>query len=154
SLLTLHSGLAPDFVRSHKSLARVVCARYRRVIAVNPAIASALTDAGVADAKIVVLPAFTPSALRLRVPPPGLSQLRRAHSLLVACALAPGPEYGAMVMLDAFRIVHAHNNRAGLVVYGPGTHDPALAAAARARGLDGAVHLLGELPRERALAVV
>ncbi|MCU1277674.1 MAG: group 1 glycosyl transferase, partial [bacterium] len=42
----------------------------------------------------------------------------------------------------------------GLVLYGPGTHEPALAAAARARGLDGSVHHLGELERRRALAVV
>jgi glycosyltransferase involved in cell wall biosynthesis len=154
SLLTLHSGLAPDFVRSHKTIARTVCARYRRVIAVNPAIATALVDAGVDAQHIVVCPAFTPSALAFRVPPPGLAQLRRVHPLLVSCALAPGPEYGAMVMLDAFKIVHTHNSAAGLVLYGPGTRDPALAAAARARGLDGAVHYLGELPRERALAVV
>jgi glycogen(starch) synthase len=154
SLLTLHSGLAPDFVRSHKSMVRDVCARYRATIAVNPAIGAALVDAGVDAKDIVVCPAFTPSALALRVPPPGLEQLRRAHSLLVACALAPGPEYGAMVMLDAFQIVHSHNKEAGLILYGPGTRDPALAAAARARGLDGVVHFLGELPRERALAVV
>src|SRR5262249_10507807 len=43
---------------------------------------------------------------------------------------------------------------AGLIVYGPGTRAPALAAAVRARGLAGAVHHLGELPRERALAVI
>ena len=60
SLLTLHSGLAPDFVRSHKILAREICARYGRVIAVNPDIAAALTDAGVAAEHIVVCPAFTP----------------------------------------------------------------------------------------------
>ncbi len=154
SLLTLHSGLAPDFVRTHKSLAREVCARYRRIVAVNPAIAAALVDAGVGAQQIVVCPAFTPSALAFRVPPPGLTQLRRAHRLLIACALAPGPEYGAMVMLDAFKIVHSQHSDAGLILYGPGTRAPELAAAVRARGLAGAVHHLGELPRERALAVV
>jgi glycosyltransferase involved in cell wall biosynthesis len=154
SLLTLHSGLAPDFVRSHNNVARAVCRRYSAVVAVNPAIADALVNAGVPAADIVVSPAFTPAALAFRLPPPGLPQLRRAHRLLIACALAPGPEYGAMVLLDAFKIVHSHHDGAGLVIYGPGTREPALAAAARARGLHAAVHFLGELPRAHALAVV
>jgi glycosyltransferase involved in cell wall biosynthesis len=135
-------------------MVRAVCRRYDAVVAVNPAIAAALAEAAVAPARIVVCPAFTPAALAFRLPPPGLAQLRRAHRLLLACALAPGPEYGAMVMLDAFKIVRSHNERAGLILYGPGTREPALAAAARARGLAGAVHHLGELARERALAVV
>jgi glycosyltransferase involved in cell wall biosynthesis len=58
------------------------------------------------------------------------------------------------VLFDAFAIVRARRPDAGLVVYGPGTRAPALAAAARARGLHGAVHHLGELERTRALAVV
>jgi hypothetical protein len=135
-------------------LVRSVCARYTRIIAVNPAIAAALLGAGVPAARVEVCPAFTPAALAFRVPPPGLAQLRRVHPQLIACALAPGPEYGACVMLDAFHMVHAHHERAGLIVYGPGTREPGLAAAARARGLGAAVHHLGELPRERALAVV
>jgi glycogen synthase len=155
SILTLHSGLAPDYIRAHPTPARLVGGRYTRIVAVNEAIAAALVDAARLPAsRIIVCPAFTPSALAFRLPPPGLAQLRRMHPLLIACALAPGPEYGAAVMLDAFARVRARHGGAGLVVYGPGTRAPELAAAARARGLAGFVHLLGELGRERALAVV
>jgi glycogen synthase len=172
TILTLHSGLAPDYIRAHRKLARKICARYTQIIAVNEPIAEALVDAGVAREQIAVVPAFTPAALAFRLPPPGLAQLRKRHRLLYACALAPGPEYGAMVMLDAFQMVRSHNKNVqlhhenparrphdeedgpGLVIYGPGTRDPALAAAVRARGLEGAVHHLGELSREQALAVV
>jgi glycogen synthase len=154
SLLTLHSGLAPDYIRAHPRLCRFVSARYSRVVAVNADIAAALTDAGVAAARIVISAAFTPASLALRLPPPGLAQIRRAHPLLIACALAPGLEYGATVLLDAFALVRARRPDAGLVVYGPGTRAPALVAAARARGLVGSVHHLGELERRRALAVV
>src|SRR2546423_732732 len=35
SLLTLHSGLAPAYIAAHRRLTRAICARYRRVIAVN-----------------------------------------------------------------------------------------------------------------------
>jgi len=154
SLLTIHSGLAPDYIRDHARACRLIAARYDRVIAVNPAIAAALVDAGLSATRLVVAAAFTPSSLAFRLPPPGLAQIRRAHPLLIAAALAPGPEYGAAVLLDAFALVRARRPDAGLVVYGPGTRAPALAAAARARGLHGAVHHLGELERTRALAVV
>ena len=154
SLLTLHSGLAPDYIRAHARSCRFIAARYSCVIAVNPEIASALVDAGLEPSRIVIEAAFTPASLAFRLPPPGLAQIRRAHRLLIACALAPGPEYGAAVLLDAFALVRARRPDAGLVIYGPGTRAAGLAAAARARGLHGAVHHLGELERHRALAVV
>jgi glycosyltransferase involved in cell wall biosynthesis len=154
ALLTLHSGLAPGFIRNHPRLVRLISRRYQRIVAVNAEIAAALGDAGVDAARIVVAAAFTPSSLAFRLAPPGLAQIRRAHPLLIASALAPGPEYGAAVLLDAFMHVRARRPDAGLMVYGPGTREPALAAAARARGLGGAVHHLGELERNRALAVV
>ena len=50
--------------------------------------------------------------------------------------------------------VHQMAPETGLLLYGPGTDSPALAAQVRARGLGRAVHLLGTLGRERALAVV
>ena len=153
SLLTLHSGLAPAFIRAHRSWARRICGSYTRVIAVNADIATALADAGVPDDRVRVCAAFTPSSLSFRLPPPGLAQLRRAHSPLVAAMLAPGVEYGADCLLDAFAIVRKARPDAGLVIYGPGTRDPLLVAAVHARGLAGSVHHLGELPRERALAV-
>jgi glycosyltransferase involved in cell wall biosynthesis len=153
-LLTLHSGLAPDFVRAHKKQTRLLCNRFTKVIAVNAAIADALLAVGVAPERLLVCPAFTPAALAFRLAPPGLAQLRRAHRLLLACALAPGPEYGALIMLDAFRLVRARAPEVGLVLLGPGTQHPSLAAAVHARGLGGAVHHLGELPRAQALAVL
>jgi glycosyltransferase involved in cell wall biosynthesis len=152
-LLTLHSGLAPPFVRAHRDVVRWVCNRFARVVAVNGEIAGALVDAGVRPERVVVCPAFSPASLGLRLPPPGLGQIRRAHPMLVACALAPGPEYGAQVLLDAFQLVRARYD-AGLIVYGPGTRAPALAAAVRARGLSDAVYHFGELERAQALAVL
>jgi glycogen(starch) synthase len=153
SLLTLHSGLAPAFIRANPEWARRISNFYTRVIAVNGDIAAALVAAGVAREHVVVCAAFTPSALSFRLAPAGLAQIRRAHPLLIACMLAPGVEYGAECMLDAFALVHKRRPDAGLVIYGPGTREPRLAAAVDARGLGGSVHHLGELTRERALAV-
>src|SRR5205807_2436598 len=86
--------------------------------------------------------------------PPGLAAARRRHPLLCAAALAPGREYGADVLFDAFVAVRARLPAAGLAIYGPGTRTPAVAAEARARGLAPAVHLFGELDRPRALGLV
>jgi glycosyltransferase involved in cell wall biosynthesis len=154
AILTLHSGLAPEYIVAHRRWVRLIARRYDYVVAVNDTIAAALTDAGVVPARIVRSAAFSPASLAFRLSPPGLAQIRRAHPLLIAAALAPGLEYGAMVLFDAFALVHAREPRAGLVIYGPGTRSPALAAAVRARGLHGAVHHFGELGRERALGVV
>src|SRR4051812_18541643 len=107
SLLTLHSGLAPDYIRAHARACRLVARRYDRVVAVNPEIAAALVDVGLPPSRIVIEAAFTPASLAFRLRPPGLAQIRRAHPLLIASALAPGPEYGATVLLDAFGIVRA-----------------------------------------------
>jgi glycosyltransferase involved in cell wall biosynthesis len=142
SLLTLHSGLAPAYIARHRLLLRAICARYRRVIAVNHEIAAAL------DA--TVIPAWTPRSLAFRLAPPGLAQLRARHRPLYAAALAPGPEYGAAMLLDAFARLPLPDK--GLIVHGPGTR--ALADQVSRRQLRQSVALLGELPRERALAVV
>jgi glycosyltransferase involved in cell wall biosynthesis len=142
SILTLHSGLAPAFIARHP-VTRAVAAAYAEVIAVNREIAHAVgTD--------VILAAWTPRSLDFRLAPPGLGRLRARHRPLFAAAVAPGPEYGATLLLDAFaRLPHPQK---GLLVYGPGSR--ALAGEVGRRGLRGAVALLGELTRERALAVL
>jgi glycosyltransferase involved in cell wall biosynthesis len=156
SLLTVHSGLAPAFIRAHPRLCGRVARRHAWVVAVNEQIAEALAHAGVPPGRIVVCAAFSAASTdgALRLAPPGLAALRGRHPLLLAAALAPGREYGADVLLDAFAAVHARLPSAGLAVYGPGTRAPSLADQARARGLAGAVHFLGELGREQALALV
>jgi glycosyltransferase involved in cell wall biosynthesis len=154
SLLTVHSGLAPAFLRERPRLVRAIARCYSHVVAVNTEIAGTLALLGVAPSRIVVCPAFSTVAGQLRLAPPGLRALRRKHSLLVACALAPGREYGADVLLDGIVRLRALRADAACVVYGPGTRDPALARDVRARGLDGAVHLFGEVSRARALAIV
>ncbi|HZS36401.1 MAG TPA: glycosyltransferase [Polyangia bacterium] len=154
ALLTLHSGLAPAFMRSHQQWVRILCNRFTYVIAVNAELAAALAEAGVDPARVVLCPAFSPTGQELRLSPPGLRAVRRRHPMLLAAALAPGREYGADVLLDAFSMMRVHHERAGLMLYGPGTRSPQLAREVARRGLDGAVHLWGELDRPRALALV
>jgi glycosyltransferase involved in cell wall biosynthesis len=154
-VLTLHSGLAPPYIRAHARWVRRICRRYTTVIAVNREIAAAVTDAGVPAAQVVIAPAFTTASLQFRLPPPGLAAIRRRHPLLLSSAIVHGaPEYGEDVLLDAFLHVHKTFEAAALLVYGPGTRAATFVAEVRRRGLAGSVYCMGELARERALALV
>jgi glycosyltransferase involved in cell wall biosynthesis len=152
SILTLHSGLAPPYIAQHRRKVAAVARRYARIVAVSPELARALAKAGVDSDRVVISPAFTPRALDFRLAPPGLASLRARHRPLVTCALAPGPEYGAATILDAFAQLHARLPAAGLLLFGPGTR--ALAPEIARRHLRQSVALLGELPRARSLAVI
>lgn len=148
-LLTIHSGLAPAWLAArpaHARLAALACAAYDRVVAVSEPIAAALAAAGVPRAQVVVLPAFSPAVVGARRAPPGLAAFRAAHHPLYAAALAPGPTYGADLLLPAFAAARGRLPRAGLVVFGPGADPPAFGAAG--------VLALGEIPHAEALAAI
>ena len=155
TVLTLHSGLAPAYMRAHLSTVRAIASRYSYVVAVNDELAAVLAEAGLEPERVVLQPAFSPSQLAFRVPPPGLRRIRARHPLLLAATVVAGaPEYGEDVLLDAFARVQALRSDAGLILYGPGTRDPALADEVRRRGLSRHVYLMGPLERERGLAVL
>jgi glycosyltransferase involved in cell wall biosynthesis len=146
-VLTVHSGLCPAWLRAsagRRALAALACAGYGRVVAVNAEIAGALVDAGVPARRLAVVPPFSPALMATPAPPPGLAAFGAAHAPLFAAALAPGPVYGADVLLSAFAAVRARLPRAGLVAFGPGT------AGLAADGL----LALGEVRHGAALAAI
>jgi glycosyltransferase involved in cell wall biosynthesis len=146
-VLTLHSGSAPAFLRArraHRALAAAACAGFGRIVAVNLEIAAALGRAGVARARVEVLPAYTPSMVEPREPPPQLAAFRAAHAPVLAAYVGPGPVYGADVLLEALARLRVVLPGAGLVCFGARTE------GFRGPGLLG----LGELPHRAALAVL
>jgi glycosyltransferase involved in cell wall biosynthesis len=150
AVLTIHSGLCPAWLgRGHgrRLLAAAACRAYGRVLAVNDEIAAALALAGVPREKLEVVPPFSPVLVGARRSPGALPAFRAAHAPLFAAALAPGPTYGADVLVPAFREVRERSPRAGLVVFGPGTAaDPSLRA--------GGVLALGEVAHDLALGAI
>ena len=154
-LITFHSGLGPGWLAEDATRARVACAvanAFGKVIAVSEPIREALLICGVARERIEVLPAFSAAFLEPGNPPPGFRELRQEASPLYCAMLAPGPVYGAQVLLRAFSQVHARNPRARLALYGPGTAEPAFARTCG--GASPAVRTFGELQRGTALAVI
>jgi glycosyltransferase involved in cell wall biosynthesis len=150
AVLTLHSGLLPGWLRGaahRRRMAAAACAGYGTIVAVNEEIAGAVAACGVPARKIQVVAPFSPNVVQDPLPPPAaLAPLRAAARPLYAAALAPGPTYGADVLLPAFRRVRARNLHAGLVLFGPGA-DPGWQSE------DGLVSL-GELDHRTALGVI
>jgi glycosyltransferase involved in cell wall biosynthesis len=154
-VLTIHSGLAPAFMRAHRLRVRTICDRYDAIVAVSPPIAAALDDCGVPTARVTIVPAFMPCSGALRLRPHGVARARKLHTPLLAATLVPAQrEYGADVLLDAFGQVRARLPPAGLLLYGPGTRDPSWFAEIARRGLERSIHLLGELDRARSLGAI
>jgi glycogen synthase len=154
-LITFHSGLAPGWLAADPAWAKVAGAvgnAFGKVIAVSEDIREALLCCGVASGRTEVVPAFSHSFLQPGTPPPGFLELREEAAPLYCAMLAPGPVYGAEVLLRAFAEVHRRNPRARLALYGPGTlgMEPLRSSGAAA----GAVRGYGELHRPAALAVI
>jgi hypothetical protein len=154
-VLTIHSGLVPGLLamgEGYRAMARAVCWAYGRVFVVNPIIERALRDAGVGAARLTVAPAATGPVVAGR-PPPALADLRSQHEPLIACAVAPGPIYGAKALLASLPVLVARMPRVGLVLYGPGPTEP-LRNLARHNEVEERVVLLGELSHLDALGAV
>ena len=149
ALITLHSGLGPAWLKGSRArglLAGAVLRQFATVIAVNDEIRKALEVPGV-----VVLPAFSLQFLQPGTPPPGLAELRAEASPLYCAMVAPRPEYGEAILLQAFEQVQKALPSARLALYGPGSELPGPKPEARSPKPS---HRFGELPRPQALALI
>jgi hypothetical protein len=156
-LITFHSGLGPEWLAADPLRARIACAianSFGTVIAVSGEIRGALLACGVGSDRIEVLPAFSHSFLVPGDPPSGLRELREEAAPLYCAMLAPGPVYGKEPLLRAFALVHRHNPRARLVLYGPGTDEMGADIARLCGSAALAVRGFGEVHRPSALALL
>jgi hypothetical protein len=146
AILTLHSGLLPLWLSrspARRRVARAVGEQFGTVIAVSPALRTALEASGLTN--LEVLPAFSGRFLQPGAAPPGLPALRAsARPLFCAMAVTSRPVYGLEVLMRAFAKVRSNLPAAALAMYGPGTE------ALR----DPGVHGFGELHRPQALALI
>ena len=153
-ILTLHSGLAPDFVHRNSGSCRRAAIKFACVVCVSQPIADALAEAGVPRDRLLVAPAFSSEALPLPLPPAGLAAIARRSDPLVVAVLARGPEYGATVLLEGFAGIAKARPNAGLLLLGPGVRDLSVGARVAALGLHGRVFRFGDLARAEALGAI
>ncbi|MBN1204497.1 MAG: glycosyltransferase family 4 protein [Myxococcaceae bacterium] len=156
-LITLHSGVLPDFLAAssaHRAFARAALVGYSQVIAVSEAVKGALVGCGVPAGKILVHPAFCASQVRPGLVTDAVERARTRRKPLLAMAHHPSPIYGRMVMFRALRLIADELPEVGLAVFGPGTRSPEFARDAREARVAAHLEDLGELEHEEALALL
>src|SRR5438309_4016401 len=153
-LLTIHSGLAPEYLTGlspvSRRLMRFGIASFAHVICVNAKIREAIAGLGVPADRLSVIPAY----LGTRAAAPLTEADRRMLSVftpLVATIGGPDQEYGLPVVVEAIPGLSAHFPRLGCIVIGSGG-DAALRRLIAERGIADRVVCLGEVAHERCLA--
>ena len=156
-IITLHSGLLPDYLASsvaRRAFARIALAGYSRVVAVSEPVREALARCGVPEEKLVVYPAFCGSQVRPGKEPLGLAAARRRRMPLLAMAHHPSPVYGRELMFRALRLLADRMPGVGLAVFGPGTHTEAFVRDTQRFEVEGLLEDMGELEHGQALALM
>lgn len=158
-LLTLHSGMLPDYLGDAAQtwrgrLARLACGRFDRVIAVNDRIHRSLVDAGVQTDRMSVIPAWTGVDERPEELPAEVELWMAGRGPVLGSILSFRPEYRFGWQLAALVALRSEHPRAGLVVMGDGEQAAAARRRIREQGLEKDVLLLGDVPHDRCLAVL
>jgi glycosyltransferase involved in cell wall biosynthesis len=156
-VITLHSGLLPDYLAasvSRRAFARVALAGYSRVVAVSEAVREALARCGVPEEKLVVYPAFCGSQVRPGRVSREVQEARIRRRPLLAMAHHPSPVYGRRLMFRALRMIADVLPGVGLAVFGPGTRSEEFLHDARECRVQEFLEDLGELEHSQALALM
>ena len=156
-IITLHSGLLPDYLAgspARRALARAALAGYSRVVAVSRAVKEALVGCGVPEEKILVQPAFCASQVKPGPVTAAVELARARRAPLLAMAHHPSPVYGRLVMFRALRMLAEELPGVGLAVFGPGTRTPEFARDARETHVAPYLEDLGELEHEEVLGLL
>jgi glycogen synthase len=155
TLLTVHSGMAPEYLtslgRAARALVRLTCSCYQRLIAVSPDIRDAMASLGVRADRVTVVPAFLFSGPMTRSEKLGDLQARRP---LLATALFFRPEYGFELLVAAIEQLRVTYPEIACVVMGDGegrSHAEKLIAQ---RGLQRSIVLLGNVDHDECLSLI
>lgn len=157
-VLTVHSGMTPDYIARCSRLERAIltgAARlYRRIVCVSAAIRDALQTAGVSKERLEVAPAFLGSQSPRRQIDAHLAHWIEEHRPLLSTAIFFRPEYGFDVLTGAMCLLRKRYPTIGCVVMGSGEMRPQAEQTIRESGLDGNVRLLGDVDHEACLALI
>jgi glycosyltransferase involved in cell wall biosynthesis len=167
NFLTLHSGLAPQYLapgRRHpgevrlpirrwgaRLLAWFSCLFYARVIAVSPEVRDALISVGVRAERTAVLPSFLftrPPVDRFPLP---VVEGRRP---ILGATLFFRPEYGFALLVDAVDQLRSRYPALVCLVMGSGEQQADAEKLVAQRGLQGVIRFLGNLEHEKCLSVM
>jgi glycosyltransferase involved in cell wall biosynthesis len=156
--LTLHSGMAPEYLRGAnawtRTAARLACLMYDRVVCVNEEIAAALVSLGISRRQIEIKPAFVPVPRVECTVPEQLDRWMERHAMFLSVTLSFRPEYGFELLMDAMSRLKQKYPELGCVVIGTGEDRPAAEELIRQRRLDEHVVLAGDLHHQLCLTAI
>ena len=161
SELTLHSGMAPQYVssatRAHRAFLAITCRLHRRIICVAPEIAAAVATlgvSGVSEPRIEVTPAFIGSEPAPVTLDPQLAAWIEQRQPLLSTALFFRPEYGFDLLVDAIVRLRERHPHVGCVVMGSGEDfEKARERVAHAE-LENHILLAGDVDHDTCLALM
>jgi len=156
--LTLHSGMAPGYIRNSQQrmrhVIRFACALYRQITCVNDEIATAVADLGIPKEQIRITPAFLPIDPPKVVPPPKIDTWMEEHSPVMTSTMFFRAEYGFEVLLDAVDRLRLAYPQIGCLVMGTGEGRGQAEELLARRGLSDSIFLAGDLDHELCLALM
>lgn len=159
SILTLHSGLAPDFLLSApkpvRLLVRCVCALDARVICVNAAIRDSLISMGVrADTLEIAEPCLGVDAERDATLDARLANWLRDRQPVLSTTLFFRPEYAFETLVSALGAVREQYPSVGCIVMGSGEDRSEAERLVRESGLDENIFFAGDVPHDTCLMLM
>ncbi|MHB8418019.1 MAG: glycosyltransferase [Myxococcales bacterium] len=121
SIITVHSGLAPAYLRrwDRRWRARVACSAAARVLCANDDIQRALRRCDVRPGRLEVLPAYLGAEGALALPDAFLA-LRRSCRRILVVALGEGPEYGQGLLVETLERIAPSFPGLGICAIGRG----------------------------------
>ncbi len=156
NVLTLHSGLVPEYLASQRfaarSLARMACGFYKRIIAVSPPVRDAVLSLGILARRVAVVPAF----LAPRVAKgEGMAVDRlQGRSPILATAVFFRPEYGFDLLVEAIDQLRVRYPQIACLVIGSGERQEYAEMLVRRRGLQQSIIFLGNVDHEKCLSLI
>jgi len=156
--VTLHSGLAPAYIREapawRRRIIRLTCELYRQIICVNEEIAATVAALGIPKERVQIAPAFLPIEAPRPVMPATVESWLHGHSPILAATMFFRPEYGFELLMRAVDCLRRRYPKLGCVVIG-GDEAPELAQAFIATNrLSDVVLLAGDVDHELCLALM
>jgi glycogen(starch) synthase len=153
NVLTLHSGLVPEYLApgrlGPRVLARLSSSFYRRVIAVSRAVQDAVVSLGVPANRVELLPSFifTKPGFAERFPLQG-------QSPVLGTTLFFRPEYGFSLLIDAVDRLREKHPGIACLMMGSGEQQEQARQMVAERGLQAVIFFLGNVDHEKCLSIM
>jgi glycosyltransferase involved in cell wall biosynthesis len=163
SVLTLHSGMMPDYVstgsRWRGKLAGFVCRLYSRVVCVGAALRDAAVSVGTPIERTEIAPAYlavvSPDAESPNTAlDPGLFAWLERHRPVLSTTLFFRPEYGFDRLVEGIARLRTQYPALGCLVMGSGEQSVEASERVRDAGLENDVLLLGDVDHDTCLALM